>query len=129
MIYACFAAGVPVAPMSSTSSALEARHLSQLGQCAIIFVHPKCLATIQKAGYPKEQVVLIEPAKIDWHGPTLDDCVKIGKASAVIVSGGIHPVPAHRVGLILFSSGSTGNPKGIQVVEFKCFSSINVQLI
>ncbi|KAG0146080.1 hypothetical protein CROQUDRAFT_93126 [Cronartium quercuum f. sp. fusiforme G11] len=128
VIYACLAAGVPVAPITSTASSIEARYLSQLGQCAIIFVHPKCLPTIQKAGYPIEQIILIE-ATTDWHGPTLEGFIKMGTMSPQITLGGLHPVPAHRVALILFSSGSTGNPKAVMLTHRNICSALQGALL
>lgn len=114
IIYACLASGIPVAPISASSSPLETRHLSKLGQCEIIFVHPKCLANIKEAGYPFEKIVLIEPSN-GWNGPTLQDLVKMGETMTSIKSGGMHPTPSHEVAVILFSSGSTGNPKGTRL--------------
>lgn len=128
IIYACLAGGIPVAPISATASPLETRHLSKLGQCEIIFVHPKCLAIIKEAGYHVEKIVLIEPS-IGWNGPTLEDFVKIGKTIASIISGGMHPTPSHEVAVILFSSGSTGNPKAVMLTHRNICSALQASMI
>ncbi|EGG05347.1 uncharacterized protein MELLADRAFT_88020 [Melampsora larici-populina 98AG31] len=128
IIYACLASGIPVAPISATASALETRHLSKLGQCEIIFVHPKCLANIKEAGYPFEKIVLIEPS-IGWNGPTLEDFVKMGETMTSIKSGGIHPTPLHEVAVILFSSGSTGNPKAVMLTHRNICSALQATMI
>ncbi|KAH9818886.1 hypothetical protein DFH28DRAFT_93917 [Melampsora americana] len=128
IIYACLASGIPVAPISATASALEIRHLSQLGQCELIFVHPKCLTTIKEAGYPIEKIILIEPY-VGWNGPTLEGFVKMGKTSGSIISGGMHPTPSHEVAVILFSSGSTGNPKAVMLTHRNICSSLQATMI
>lgn len=114
--YGCLAAGVPLALLPVGSSPSEIGYLTRRGQCEIVIVHPSQLDNLIQSGYPLDMIILTQ--SVDrWTGKTLPTLLEISSQLAPVIVDGQHPLPTHEVALILFSSGSTGNPKAVMITH------------
>lgn len=111
VVWACFAAAIPFAPMPSSSTRTELEHLLKISHAKLLFVHPDLVALAVTAGFKREHMILIENRPY-WRGATVDRLIERGAAYPDLQQDGEWPSNASGLCYVLFSSGSTGAPKG-----------------
>lgn len=123
IIHSLLSITVPFALLPSLSKKFELVHLLKLSKVTKLFVQPKYLqgviAAAKEVGLHESVIFVLEGH--DGERNSLEDLIR-GVQNAVISPIGIRPASKDTLAYLIFSSGTTGLPKGYLSHRFISFT-------